>query len=303
MARNTIQQRQDKAIHGILLMLVAYLFFSFIDTSAKWLAILGLPALQLAFMRYIGHFVISTAMIGVGGLKLSHFASPYAHMAILRGACLMVSTILNFWAVKFLPLTLTATILFSSPIIVCLLSWPLLGERVGRIRLGAILLGFVGVTIAIRPFDDSFQWAMLISLASAFLFALYAILTRHLAGKVSVDIMQFYSGAVGSVVLFPVALYVWQSPVTSFDWGVMIAMGIFGWAGHQLLTIAHGFAPASTLLPFGYSFILYLTLWSYFIFGYLPDSWTSLGAGIIIISGIIIWQRERIRLRQNRPAA
>ena len=303
MARNTIQQRQDKAIHGILLMLVAYLFFSFIDTSAKWLAILGLPALQLAFMRYIGHFVISTAMIGVGGLKLSHFASPYAHMAILRGACLMVSTILNFWAVKFLPLTLTATILFSSPIIVCLLSWPLLGERVGRIRLGAILLGFVGVTIAIRPFDDSFQWAMLISLASAFLFALYAILTRHLAGKVSVDIMQFYSGAVGSVVLFPVALYVWQSPVTSFDWGVMIAMGIFGWAGHQLLTIAHGFAPASTLLPFGYSFILYLTLWSYFIFDYLPDSWTSLGAGIIIISGIIIWQRERIRLRQNRPAA
>lgn len=294
MARNTIQQRQDKAIHGILLMLVAYLFFSFIDTSAKWLAILGLPALQLAFMRYIGHFVISTAMIGVGGLKLSHFASPYAHMAILRGACLMVSTILNFWAVKFLPLTLTATILFSSPIIVCLLSWPLLGERVGRIRLGAILLGFVGVTIAIRPFDDSFQWAMLISLASAFLFALYAILTRHLAGKVSVDIMQFYSGAIGTFILLPFALWQWQSPDNAADWIFMISLGIFGWGGHQLLTTAHRFAPASTLMPFGYSFILYLTIWSFIIFDYLPDTWTIAGASIIVISGIIIWYRETL---------
>ena len=303
MAQGGIQQKQDRALHGILLMLVAYLIFSFIDASAKWLAILGLPALQLAFMRYIGHFVISTGLIAASGLKLSHFTSPYAHLAILRGACLMLSTILNFWAVKFLPLTLTSTILFSSPIIVCLLSWPLLGERVGRIRLGAILLGFVGVTIAIRPFDDSFQWAMLISLASAFLFALYAILTRHLAGKVSVDIMQFYSGAVGSVLLFPLAFYLWQSPVSLFDWGIMIALGIFGWAGHQLLTIAHGYAPASTLLPFGYSFILYLTIWSYFIFDYLPDGWTILGGSIIILSGIIIWQRERIRSRKSRAIA
>ena len=299
MGQTAIRQKEDRALHGIMLMLIAYLLFSFIDTSAKWLAILGLPALQLAFMRYIGHFVISTALISAGGLKLSHFASPYAHLAILRGACLMVSTILNFWAVKFLPLTLTATILFSSPIIVCLLSWPLLGERVGRIRLGAILVGFVGVTIAIRPFDDSFQWAMLISLAAAFLFALYAILTRHMAGKVSVDIMQFYSGAVGSVVLLPFALYVWQSPTTLTDWGIMIAMGAFGWAGHQLLTVAHGYAPASTLLPFGYSFILYLTLWSFFIFDYLPDGWTILGGSIIILSGIIIWQRERIRSQKK----
>ena len=97
---------------------------------------------------------------------------------------LMISTVLNFIAVTYLPLTLTSTILFSTPIIICMLSWPLLGERVGLFRFGAIALGFGGVAIAIRPFDDSFHWAVFLSLGGAFTFALYSILTRRLAGLV-----------------------------------------------------------------------------------------------------------------------
>lgn len=299
MTQPLVAGRQDRAIFGILLMLVAFFLFSFIDTGAKWLGLLGLSALQLSFMRYIGHFVISTALIGKDGLSWSRFSSPHLGLVQLRGALLMLSTILNFIAVTFLPLTLTSTILFSSPIIVCFLSWPLLGERVGPYRWAAIMLGFTGVLIAIRPFDESFQWAMLLSLSGAFCFAGYSLLTRKLAGIVSVDVMQFYSGAVGTICLLPFAIYYWQSPDTFMDWFIMIMLGVFGWAGHQLLTKAHNFAPASTLTPFGYSFILFLTCWSYLVFDNLPDGWTMTGGFLIVCSGLIIWGREL----RNRPPA
>ena len=161
---------------------------------------------------------------------------------ILRGVLLMGSTVLNFFAVRYIPLTLTSTILFSAPILVCTFSWPLLGERVGLWRWGAIMLGFVGILIAIRPFDDSFHWAAMLSLGAAFCFAFYSILTRKLSGVVAIDTMQFYSGFVGTLILAPFAIAEWQSPAGAFGWIVMILMGVLGWLGHQLLTQAHGFA-------------------------------------------------------------
>ena len=301
MAGLLAKANEDRVMTGIVLMLGAYLFFAFIDVSAKWLALAGLPALQLAFMRYLGHFLISLFLIGKGGVSMDRFSSQKMGLVLLRAALLMGSTILNFTAVRYLPLTLTSTILFSAPIIICALSWPLLGERVGLWRWSAIMIGFVGILIAIRPFDDSFHWAVTLSLGAAFCFALYSILTRKLAGIVAVDTMQFYSGMMGTMVLLPFAVSIWQNPATGFDWSIMVAMGLFGWLGHQLLSNAHRFAPASTLTPFGYTFILYLTLASYFVFEHLPDRWTILGGAIIVMSGLIIWFRERKLSRLPDP--
>ena len=242
---------QDRALLGIGLMLGAYFLFSFIDASAKWLGQLGLPALQLAFMRYFGHFVISAGLVGRSGGGARQFIPAHLGLVMFRGALLMGSTVLNFFAVTYLPLTLTSTILFSAPIIICFLSWPLLGERVGIYRWAAIMLGFFGVVVAIRPFDDSFHWAVLLSLGGAVCFALYSILTRRLAGRVDVDVMQFWSGAFGTFCLFPFAVYSWRSPDLLSDWMILILLGFFGWSGHQLLTKAHNLAPASMLTPFG----------------------------------------------------
>ena len=89
------------------------------------------------------------------------------------------------------------------------------------------------------------------------------------------------------------AVFEWQIPVTGLDWILMIMLGFFGWSGHQLMTRAHGFAPASMLTPLSYSFILYLTVWSFFVFDHLPDRWTITGAVIIVAAGLIIWFRER----------
>ena len=294
-----VKANEDRAAFGIGLMLVAYLTFSFIDTSVKWLAIAGLPALQLAFMRYAAHFVISLGLIAYGGVSRDRFISDRLGLVIFRGSLIMFSTIFNFFAVRYLPLTLTSTILFSAPLIVCALSWPMLGERVGRWRWFAILIGFSGIVIAIRPFDENFHWAVILSMSSAVSFALYSILTRKLAGQVSTNTMQFYSGAVGFVVLAPFAFVQWQNPVAPLDWLLLFTLGFWGWSGHQLLTNAHRYAPASTLSPFSYSFILFLTIWSYFLFDHLPDRWTVAGAMIIIAAGLFIWMRERRQARRQ----
>ena len=299
MAGIAARPNEDRPMLGIVLMLLTYFFFSCVDVSAKWLALAGLPAFQLAFMRYFGHFMISMSLIARHGGSLSRFGTDHVGLVLLRASMLAGSTILNFIAIRYLPLTLTSTILFSAPIIICALSGPFLGEKVGVWRWAAILVGFVGIFIAIRPFDASFHWAVFLSLGNAFVFAGYSLITRKLAGTVSSDTMQLYSGLVGSVALAPLALFYWQAPGSLMHWAMLIGMGVFGWVSHEMLTRAHGYAPASVLTPFFYVFIIYLGIWSYFVFGTLPDRWTVLGALVIMASGLTIWLRERWLARHD----
>ncbi|WP_420860383.1 DMT family transporter [Algirhabdus cladophorae] len=285
--------RQDRAQLGIGMMLAAWLLFSFVDTSVKWLVLAGLPAMQLAFMRYVGHFVISLADVGRGGFNIERFRTDHFAWVGFRAFLLVSATCLNFIALKTLPLTLTSAIMFSAPILVCAFAVPLLGERVGPWRWFAILLGFAGVLVVIRPFGETFTWVTLLPVYNALSLALYSIITRKLSGIVSATTMQFYMGALGTLVLLPFAIWTWQSPATALDWVLMIALGVWGWAGHELLTRAHGFATANTLMPYTYSFMIYLTIASYLVFSHVPDVYTVLGAGIIICSGLIIWVREK----------
>ncbi|GFE65479.1 DMT family transporter [Litoreibacter roseus] len=293
MSRVAIKAVEDRAQLGIVMMLVAYLSFSFIDTSVKWLVIAGLPALQLAFVRYAGHFLISIGTIARGGIGPERFATEHPWTVLLRGALLVSSTAFNFISLNYLPLTVTSAIMFSAPIIVCALSMPLLGERVGPWRWLAIVVGFAGVLVVIRPGGAAFHWAMLLSIYNAFALALYSILTRKLAGVVATETLQLYGSALGTITLLPFAWAVWQNPVGAVDWFIMFALGLWGWGGHELLTRAHAFAPASTLMPYTYSFMIYLTISSYLIFDHVPDQATVLGALIIIASGLLIWARER----------
>lgn len=278
---------------AIIMILIANFLFSFVDTSAKWLALLGMSALQIAFMRYASHFVISMGLFAKDGFDWHVIKCEKQLLVILRALCLMFATIGNFYALRYLSLSLTSTILFSSPIIICALSWPLLREPVGKFRWMAIGLGFTGILIAIRPFNADIHWAVFVSLAGAFAYALYSIITRKLSGIVPANTMQFWTGLVGTVFLLPFAVFNWQMPISGFEWMVMSSLGLFAWAGHQFFTKAIALAPPNLLMPFGYSFILYVTTWSYFVFDDVPDKWTIVGAVIIIIAGLFIWFREK----------
>jgi drug/metabolite transporter (DMT)-like permease len=284
---------EDRPMAGIAMVLFANLTFSCLDTSAKWLVLAGIPALQIGFMRYAVHSVFSVGMVARKGGGWSSFGSDQLGLVVLRGVLLMISTLCNFVALRYIPLTLTATIMFSAPMIVTALSGPVLGERVGPWRWGAILVGFIGVMVAIRPFDAEFHWAAFVALAGAAAYSGYQLLTRMLAGKVSSEPMQLYGGMVGTIALLPFAILTWQSPETPLDWTLLCIVGLFGWFGHELLTRAYGFADASSLTPFTYVMIIYLGVWSYAVFDQPPTVATMFGAAIVITAGLVIWVRER----------
>ena len=285
------QATQDRAALGIMMTLGAYFFFMLIDTSVKWLVLAGLPAFQLAFMRYLPHFLISTVLLLRKGMSWSSFQSQYMGLVLLRGFLLASATLFNFITLNYLSLTVTGSIMFSAPIIVCALSWPLLGERVGPWRWAAIMVGFIGVLVVIRPFDADFHWIALLNVYNAFALALYSIITRKISGVVAAETMQFYMGAFGAIMLFPLALISWTPPASTLDWMLMVGLGIWGWAGHEIFSRAHAYAPANTLMPYTYSFLLYLAVASYVVFNDIPDGHTVLGASIIVLSGLVIWWR------------
>ena len=288
------QALTDRAGLGISLMLLAWLLFSVVDTSVKWLVLLGLPATQLAFMRYFGHFLISLAKISAVKDE-RRFAIAHPWLVTIRALLLVSASTMNFYVLNFLPLMLTAAVMFSAPILVCFLSWPILGERVGPWRIFAICLGFGGVLVVLRPFEADFQWIALGTVYNATALAFFSVITRKLAGKESVETQQFYMGLIGSVTLAPFAYMAWDNPGDSLTWTLFLALGVWAWAGHDLLVRAHGMAPANLLMPFTYSFMIYLTISSYLVFNTLPDKWTIVGSIIIVVSGLIIWWREKQR--------
>ena len=159
---------QSQARTGIVLMIAAWGTFSVIDTSAKFLVMAAIPAVQVAFMRYAVQFLFTVIEGSRDGISVIRTLDRSTlTLLILRGLILVVSTFFNFIAVKYLSLTMTAAIMFSSPIFVALLSILFLGERVGIWRWSAIIVGFIGVLTIVRPFNEDFHWAALLSLHNA----------------------------------------------------------------------------------------------------------------------------------------
>jgi drug/metabolite transporter (DMT)-like permease len=283
---------EDRPQVGILMMLGAWFLFASVDVSAKWLGLAGIPAVQIAFFRYAGHFVLALALIVKDGVALDRFQTDHPGQVISRALLLISATVCNFYALNFLSLTIVSAIMFSSPIIVCVLSMTVLKEHIGPWRWGAIILGFAGVLVVIRPFGEAFHPAMILPLYNATALALFSLMTRRLAGVVAVETQQLYLGGLGTVLLLPLALWVWVPPASSLDLWLLVWLGVAGWAGHQLLTNAHRFAPAHALMPYTYSFMIYMAGWSWIVFDDPPDLMVVLGALIIVVSGLVIWKRE-----------
>lgn len=208
-------------------MLAANLLFTFVDSLTKFLLISGYAALQLAFMRYAAQFVVTIFHLLKQDRAILRAARPHFPLIILRGIILATSTMVNFWALQYLSLTVTSSIMFSAPIIVCAVSGPLLGERPGPFRWFAIGVGFLGVLCVIRPWSDSLSWAAMIMLIPATGMALYSILTRHLAGQVHSSVLQAMMGLIGTILIGPLALIYWMPVLGFYDWLLMFSLGLF----------------------------------------------------------------------------
>jgi drug/metabolite transporter (DMT)-like permease len=278
---------------GIGLASLAFLCFTILDGSAKWL-VLSVPLLMVVWLRFVMHALFATVvLLPVRGLALVR--TRHLRWHLIRAAMFMVMTGMNFWALQYLQLTVTSSIFFAVPLITALAAARLLREKMDAGRWIAILAGFAGVLVIVRPGSAEFHPAMLLAVANAFFYAVFNLMTRHLAAYDSPETIQYLPALGAAIGLTPFALAVWQWPQGWVQWTVACMIGVAGGVGHYCLALAHRYAPASILAPFLYQQVFYMALFGYLVFGDVPSPTVWLGAAIVIASGLYLFARERSR--------
>ncbi len=277
---------------GIGLVTLTTLCFALLDSSAKWL-VQTLPVLQVVWLRFVFHVLIASALLAPRyGLELVrvHDWRPQ----VLRAAMMASMTALNFWALQYLQLAETGAIQFSVPLLIALFSAWWLGERLDARRWLAIVAGFVGVLLVIRPGSQAFHPAILLSVLNAVLYAAFNMLTRRMVATESAASMQLMSALGAAVILAPWALATWRWPEGWLPWLVVALCGLCGGLGHFMVAQAHRYASAATLAPFLYQQIIYMTLLGWLVFGQVPGLLVIGGAAIVVASGLyLLWLEMR----------
>jgi drug/metabolite transporter (DMT)-like permease len=285
-------ERRQRLI-GIGLMCGALACFSCLDTMAKFLNHY-IDTLQVVWARYTGAFVmafvLSNPLTRPGLMRTSR---PVLQVG--RSVLLLLSTLFNFFALRYLQLDQALAIVFSTPFFVAMMSGPILGEWVGWRRWTAIGVGFIGVLLVARPGFGGIHPAAAISLASAVVYAAYSIMTRMLSRTDSTETTLFYSNLVGALAMLPVVPFVWTTPSDPLVIFLMVICGAFGTGGHYLLILAHRLAPPAVLAPFIYTQIVWAMFLGFAVFADVPNGWTLAGAAIVVASGLYMLYREQIR--------
>ena len=278
---------------GIALVSLTYFLFTLLDGSAKWL-VGSVPVIVVVWLRFVTHVLIAGAvLLPLRGLALLRTRHPRWHLA--RALMFTAMTGMNFWALQYLQLAVTSAIFFAVPIVIALLAAPMLGERLDAGRWMAIVAGFAGVLVIVRPGSSEFHPAMLLSVANAFVYALFNLMTRRLAAYDSPETIQYLPALGAAVLLAPFAIAGWQSPAGWLEWSVACLLGALGGLGHYFLALAHRYAPATVLAPFLYQQVVYMTLFGYVVFGDVPGAGVWIGAAVVIASGLYLFARERSR--------
>ena len=287
---------------AMVLALFTFMCFAVLDTGAKYLVTAGYAAIFVVWCRFLSHAVISFIAFQ-GWRRADMYRMNNAPLQILRGLLLPTTTLFNFLALRDLQLAQTISIFLSVPMLVTAMAGPLLGEWAGPRRWAAIMVGFIGVLIVVRPGTDVFSVSIIWSILATITYSLYSILTRKLAMQESQSSLVFYSSIFATILMAPPALIYGQMPSSLFDWVLLASLGMLGLGGHALLVKASRLASASKVAPFVYSQLLWMTGLGFIVFGDVPDGWTVLGASIICMSGIYIMNRERQIARNARKLA
>lgn len=285
---------------AIGLMCLAVLCFSVLDSTAKYLGeFTSIPFEQVLWLRFLTHSALLMLLYSPPkywqGLKTK---APKAQL--VRTLTMLGATAFNFWALKYLQLDQTITIFFLSPLLIAALAGPLLGERLEKTQLLAVIFGFIGVLIVTRPGFGGIHWAVGLSLMATLSLAFYNVFTRYTSRYDNNNTNQIYAPIGGAFLFAPFAITTWQTPDSLFVWALLFSLGISGGMGHWLLITAHRHAPAPLLAPFIYLGIISMPIIGYYIFDDVPSTWTLAGAVFVIASGLYLWAREK-ESRKNKP--
>ena len=280
---------------AIILNLSAWVMLPIMDGFAKYLSS-TLPVLQITWSRYFFTIVITLPiMLFFYRKNLTWTEQP--KLQLIRGLLLFCANILFFYSISIISLAKALTLAFIAPLIVTALSPFLLGEKVGYKRWAAVITGFIGSLIVIRPGFVELNLASIAALGTGVLYGFYLIITRKLHDSDNPLLTLLLTGIVGAVLGSLIMPSVWVSP-TITEWYMMFAIGFFASLGHLFIILSLRYADASKLAPFGYFEIVTSIIIGYYFFNHFPDSWTFLGLFIIISSGIYIFRREH-KIRSN----
>jgi drug/metabolite transporter (DMT)-like permease len=282
---------------GIGMMLLGFFLFAANDTLGKWL--LGTFTVgQIMLVRsVVGLSIILPLVVRDGIAPIRRQPRPW--LQVLRAVLATAEASLFFWALTFLPLASVMTYYLAGPIYVTALSPWLLGEQVGWRRWTAVSVGFLGVVLALAPTGESLSPGALCAFAGSLSYALFMVSTRKLAGTTGPLLMgwQLVMG-----LAFGVVMVAWQgwTPPGRLDIALLVVLGLGSLAGNLCVNMALRLAPASVVVPYQYTLIVWGILFSYLVFGELSDARTLSGAAIIVGAGLFIFLREQTLQRERR---
>ncbi|WP_298838301.1 DMT family transporter [uncultured Roseobacter sp.] len=300
-------QPTDRVLTGIALMLGFCLTAPLLDVAAK-LASASVPTGQITAARFIVQCALMAPFIRAMGLSL-RVPKGQLKPLIARAILLLLATFCFVAAIRVMPLADALAIVFVAPFIVLLAGKFLLNEDVGPRRVGAALVGFLGVLFVIQPSFAAFGMVALFPLGTAVAFAFYILLTRGLSRRMHPVALQFHTGLIASLFCIPVLLVAEGSGSTLFDpvwpdglaWLWLLGAGFFATVSHMMMTYALSFAPSATIAPLQYFELPVATVFGYLVFNDFPNALSLLGIAIIIAAGLYMIHRERIASRQLIP--
>ena len=276
---------------AIILNLSAWVMLPIMDGFAKYLSS-TIPVLQITWSRYFFTVIIVLPVMLVFFRKNFKWTEQ-PKLQLIRGLLLFCANILFFYSISVISLAKALTLAFIAPLIVTILSPILLGEKVGFRRWAAVITGFIGSLIVLRPGFVEINLESLAAIGTGFLYGVYLIVTRKLHNSDHPLLTLLLTGVVGAIIGSIIMPSVWVKP-TATEWYMMFAIGFFASIGHLLLILSLRYADASKLAPFGYFEIITNIIIGYYFFNHFPDSWTFLGLFVIISSGIYIFRREAL---------
>jgi drug/metabolite transporter (DMT)-like permease len=291
---------ENTILTGIALAMLAGFLFVTSDSVVK-MATHDLPVPVVVWGRFAAHMILMLALFP-GRKIFPLFKVKQPGLVIGRSVLLLICTALFFTAIGHIGLAEANAIMFVAPFFVVALSIPLLKEKVGIRRWSAVIVGFVGILIILRPGFQEVHWAYLLIVGVAFFYSLFTILTRTLSFTETATSMWFYTALVGFIGSSGVAWYYWQTPSPE-QWLMLAVIGVIGGGSHYIVIQAYSRAAASLLAPFQYVQIVWATAYGYLLFGHFPDNWTFGGASLIIASGLYVWLRERQLGKTRRSAS
>ena len=276
---------------AIILNLSAWVMLPIMDGFAKYLSS-TIPILQITWSRYFFTVIFVLPIILVFFRKNFKWTEQ-PKLQLIRGLLLFCANILFFYSISIISLAKALTLAFIAPLIVTILSPILLDEKVGLRRWAAVITGFIGSLIVLRPGFVEINIASIAAIGTGFLYGIYLIVTRKLHNADHPLLTLLLTGVVGAIIGSAIMPFVWVHPTVT-DWYMMLAIGFFASIGHLLLILSLRYADASKLAPFGYFEIVTNIIIGFYFFNHFPDIWTFLGLFVIISSGIYILRREAL---------